>query len=49
MDGLGLKEKLRKKRWGLYQRHEEDWLRAFAEMVFVPRVDVTIRNTGSVK
>ncbi|MCL2397218.1 MAG: Ger(x)C family spore germination protein [Defluviitaleaceae bacterium] len=49
VDGFGLKEKLRKKQWGLYQKYEEDWPLAYDEMIFVARVDLTIRNTGAVK
>ena len=53
VDGFGLKELLRKREWPLYQlymnKKRDDWQAVFEDMGFAVKVDVLIRNTGSVK
>ncbi|MCL2574348.1 MAG: Ger(x)C family spore germination protein [Defluviitaleaceae bacterium] len=44
VDGFGLKERLRKTNWGLYQKYGNDWQRAFEGMEFTVDIDVVIRN-----
>jgi len=51
VDGLGLKESLRKKDRLLYRRYavEGDWQAAYEGMVLEVEVDVAVRNAGAVK
>jgi len=51
VDGLGLKERLRKKDRALFHRFasDGDWCAAYESMAFEVDVDVVIRNAGAVK
>jgi len=49
VDGLGLKEALRKKDRTLYRKFASNWHTTYAEMVFKVDVNVKIRNAGAIK
>lgn len=49
IDGLGIKDLLRKKERDLYQEYGSDWSKTFEHMSLVTDIEVLITNTGSTK
>ena len=49
VDGFGLKEQLRKKKWRLYQAYGPVWESIFEDIQLDAEINLTIRNTGAIK